>query len=252
MKQKISVSWLVLCLLLLVFPVSVQGEWFAAPPDSKPRIERRQAQIHNRLCVSIADHALTPPDWCEQEPPVEPPAPPEPPLPPAPPAPDFDGLLITEVYYDVDAAHGTENANEWIEIYNGTASPIDLSGWMIIDNLADDNIPDGTILAANSFAIITNNISTADFWALPEGTLLIALGGPIGNTLGNTSDVVILKTSEGEEIDAVSWGENNSAFDPPVAGVAEGHSIMRLDINTDTNTAADWTDAAVPGPGAAG
>lgn len=246
MKQKIVTSLLGFSLLLLGMPASAHTDTFFFRQKVeliRNRVEQRDAQVRDRLCGRYMQLELSLPAWCSA--PVPPPIP--------PPAGGVDHLLITEVYYDVDTEHGTESANEWVEIYNGTGSEVDLSNWMIADTANSDLLPEGTILPDNSFAIITNDASTAALWGLSEGTLLVTLGNTIGsNGLSNEGDAVMLKNPADETVDAVSWGTNIGAFNPSVLDVADGHSIMRLDIFSDTNTAADWTDAEFPGPGGAG
>jgi len=36
-------------------------------------------------------------------------------------------LVINKVYYDVDARHGSQPANEWVELYNNTDAAIDIN-----------------------------------------------------------------------------------------------------------------------------
>lgn len=247
MKQKIFASFLSFSLLLLIFPVSAQADSFFSHRDIRQirnRVEQRDEQIRNRLCYRFLNTALPMPAWCEL-----PPAPPPPPPPPL----EVDHLLITEIYYDVDATHGSEGANEWVEIYNGTGSPVNLGNWVIADSAGFDLLPEDTILADNSFAIITSDASTAGFWNWPQDTLVIVLPNSIGsNSLTNTGDAVFLKNTADEIVDSVSYGTNTDAFNPSVPSVAPGHSIMRLGAFTDTDTAGDWVDVESPGPGGAG
>lgn len=165
------------------------------------------------------------------------------------PQPSLDHLIISEVYYDVDEVHGTESANEWVEIYNGTGSSVDLGSWKLVDNLAEDLIPEGMILEDQSFAIITRDDTTAPFWSIPAETLMIEIGSQIGNGLGNSGDVLYLKDATDTTVDSLSWGSNVDVFDPSVPDVIEDHSIARTDLTTDTDTASDWVDLETPTPG---
>lgn len=159
-------------------------------------------------------------------------------------------LLITEVLYDLGTGQGSESGNEWVELYNGTDAAIDLSGYTIRDSAGGDIIPDGSVLASGQFAIVTATSTTADFWVFPTSTLFIVLGSNIGsNGLGNTSDLVELRDIASTTVDLVAYGTSTPAFDPPVAGVTAGHSIARMSLSTDTDTAADWVDDDTPNPG---
>jgi hypothetical protein len=77
------------------------------------------------------------------------------------------------------------------------------------------------------------------------------LGGRIGNGLGNDGDVLDLLDPSGSILDAVSWGDDITAFDPPVDDVPEGHSIERRTPGADSDRAADFVDNHRPSPGAA-
>lgn len=158
--------------------------------------------------------------------------------------PSLDHLIISEVYYDVDDLHGDET-NEWLEIYNGTGADIDISGWVIEDNTSQDLIPGGTVVPNGGFIILTGSDTTSGFWG---NVPMVNMGGSIGNGLAG-NDVILLKNLEATVMDAVSYGTNTEAFDPPVPSVIEGHSIYRSDLKIDTNTAADWSDSDTPKPG---
>lgn len=162
------------------------------------------------------------------------------------PEPTLDHLIISEVYYDVDPLYGVESSNEWLEIYNGTGTSVDISGWIISDNSDEsDLIPAGTIVPNGGFVVITASSTTAGFWSnIP----IVNIGNRIGNSLANTSDVVMLKNGE-VIVDAVSYGGDITAFDPSVPDVVEGHSIRRSSLDIDTNTASDWEDLTTPTPG---
>lgn len=157
-------------------------------------------------------------------------------------------MLITKIYYDVDSNHGFEPANEWIELYNPNNNPIDITGWQICDNTSCDIIPASNPIPAHGFALISGDNSTWQYWeAVPSQVIKIVLPDEkIGNALANSGDRVILKDALGREIDAVSYGNDNYAFDPPCPDVAEGHILARVPYDIDTNTSADWKDLALP------
>lgn len=161
-------------------------------------------------------------------------------------------VVINEVYYDVDGSHGVEEENEWVEIYNASSEDVDLNGWRITDNSGTERVLASSelILPSGGFAVITKDVSTWGYWnSIPAGAIKIVLGQKIGDGLANDDDRVILKEKNGLEIDAVSWGGDNSAFFPDVADVAEGHSIARKPKGIDTDTADDWEDLITPNPG---
>lgn len=165
-------------------------------------------------------------------------------------------LLITEVLYDLNnsttSPQGSEGANEWVEIYNGTDSSVNLSNYVIADASSTDPLP-SVVLPAGEFAIITSSSTTVDFWDIPDGTVIVVLSSTIGfNGLGNAGDrVALITVGASTTVDAVSWGTNTQAFSPSVTDVPEnsGQSIAREDIEVDTDSAADWETRATPTPG---
>ena len=156
-------------------------------------------------------------------------------------------IVINKVYYDVDKEHGTEPYNEFIELYNPSRNEINLSNWTIGDNTSQDVIPSGTIIPAHGYLLITGNSSTFGYWDIPDEVIKIVLSdGEIGNGLANTDDRVILKTPDGVEVDAMSYGTDTYAFNPSCPDVDEGHMLGRYPNGFDTDTAADWKDYGLP------
>jgi hypothetical protein len=167
------------------------------------------------------------------------------------PEPEPEGkLLITEVIYDLATGQGSEPANEWVEIYNGTDSSVNLADFSIADASTTDALPNVNV-PAGSYAVIVASSTTASLWSIPGSAVLVQLANTtIGNGLGNTGDMVALVSNAASTtVDAISWGSNTTAFSPSVALVGAGHSIARTDKEVDTNSAADWEDREAPTPG---
>lgn len=170
-----------------------------------------------------------------------------------PPSPQ---LLITKVYYDVDTKHGSEITNEWIELYNPNTDPVDLSGWIIEDNNAQDIIPSSTIIPAQGYLLISASSSTWSYWLNipPSVAKLVLPDGSIGDGLDNDGDRVILKDDNGYQIDALSYENDTSIFDPAAPldssnntyDLPEGHLLARIPVDLDTDTADDWQDLGLP------
>lgn len=167
-----------------------------------------------------------------------------------PPPPAIDHVVISEVYYDVAAeGKGSDPANEWIEVYNGTGSAVDMSNWVIADVSSEfDLIPEGIIIQNKSFIVFTASSTTSGFWG---GVPMVSLEtARLGNSLGNSGDTLYLKNIASTTIDAMSYGTVDPAvFTPTATDVADGHSLQRIDLTVDTDTAADWDDSGVPSPG---
>ena len=113
-------------------------------------------------------------------------------------------IVLSEVYYDVDDLHGEETANEWVEVRNNNDVEANVSGFVVADGNSSDVFPDGTVIPANGYLLVTNNSSTTSFWTIPSGTSVVALGSLIGNGLATGGDVVYLKDASAGGGDAVT------------------------------------------------
>lgn len=79
--------------------------------------------------------------------------------------------------------------NEWVELYNTTSSPIDISQWQIRDNGNFHNIPDATTIVAHGFYV-------------GEKTA--------GNGLANTGETITLEGHANAVIDTYTYGAATS------------------------------------------
>ena len=125
-------------------------------------------------------------------------------------------LLINEIMYNPE---NSENYNEWIELYNPTNKTINVSGWTISDNYAEDIIEGNfdygngtTNIPAYGYAILTDHgTEIYENLNISNNTIKLYVDDKsIGNGLGNNGDKLILKNSENETIDAIKWIENYS------------------------------------------
>ena len=174
-------------------------------------------------------------------------------------------LVISEVSYDTP---GTDEDEEWIEIYNPTASAIDLSVYKIGDEEEQGKSegmyqfpPEVSIPPAG---VIVIALKATGFYALydfnpdyevtdtdPSVPDMIKYStwatGKIA--LGNSGDEALILDGGDAIVDAMSYGGQTIFFDPPCPDVTTGHSLERSPPNVDTDTAEDWIDQESPNPG---
>ena len=113
-----------------------------------------------------------------------------------------NSILITEIVYN---SPGTDW--EWVELYNPTASTIDISGYTIIDNYPNTMItfPASTSISATSyFTVVVSGSGTAQFNADYDPGAGNYVGG-----LNNGGDSVILKDSSNNIVDQVDYDEDS-------------------------------------------
>jgi hypothetical protein len=169
------------------------------------------------------------------------------------------GLVINEVDYDTP---GTDSM-EFLEIYNATSIPIDLTSVVVIFiNGADSDeyrrVPLSGSLAAGAFLLIGNAVVTA-----PAGTTRIDIPNN-GIQNGAPDGIALFDLSSGTLLDALSYeGSLTDATLPGgVMSLVEGTPTSAADSNTGDlslirfpdgvdadNAATDWRTTMTPTPG---
>lgn len=140
--------------------------------------------------------------------------------------------------------------NEWIEIFNPTDETVSLKNWTIVDNSGiARTIPGNRKLKPGEFALISKDNSTWSFWVEDPAAIKVPLGKQIGDGLDNSGDHLFLKDAGGNIVDALSYGDDITVFDPSVALVILGSSFERLVPGIDTDVAADFEERDPPTPG---
>ncbi|RCJ25037.1 hypothetical protein A6S26_17745 [Nostoc sp. ATCC 43529] len=182
-------------------------------------------------------------------------------------SPNNGKIIINEVLYNETGTNASTN-DEFIELYNPSSSPVDLSGLKLADGhlTADDNdstngftytFPNGTILQPGQYAVIWIGENNPNHQATGA-----AFQAWLGQTpkLNNLGDDVWLYDNQNQIIDYVAYGSGNEINTPPASvlnlwdntyqssliGVNTGQSISLTPNGQDTNTSACW-EAATSG-----
>lgn len=152
-------------------------------------------------------------------------------------------ILITEVEADPKLS-GVDDANEWFELKNVSASAITLSGWTITDNTSSDTIPAITLGPGQCVIVAATASGFQSEHHNNNHQVLAVADGEIGNGLNNTGDRLILKDNNGTAVDCVSWGSDTTCFSPAVSAPSDNtdQTIQRTS-DTDTDTKNDWAIA---------
>ena len=140
--------------------------------------------------------------------------------------PTVADIVITELMYNTP---GTDDL-EFIELYNNGSETVDMTGYSFSDGVTF-TFPDNYELAAGAYAVVALN---ADAMLSNFGTTALQWDG--GN-LGNGGELVRLVDNDGNEVDAVDYGD-----DAPWTEIADGNgpSLSLCDVNADNSMAGNW------------
>jgi predicted extracellular nuclease len=145
-------------------------------------------------------------------------------------------VIIHEIMQNPSAV--TDGSGEWFEIYNPTASDIDIDGWTIRDDGSDSHLIDNggsLILPAGGYLVLGNNGDSAT-----NGEVAIDYVYPSNWYLGNGDDEVIILDDSLNEIDRVEYDGGPNFPDP------NGASMSLSDPTSDNNEGANWCESTTP------
>jgi hypothetical protein len=114
--------------------------------------------------------------------------------------PKLPRLVITEVLAN---PAGSENTQEFVEIYNAGSENVALAGLQLADKAGSDTLPDGSLSAGAFAVIVPENYNAADGKdpAPRDGTLVVRVPGRLaGDGFANTGEPVRLLSADGHII----------------------------------------------------
>lgn len=155
------------------------------------------------------------------------------------------GIVFSEVLYDSED-YG-DNLGEWLEIYNSTSSTVNVGGWTVSDNTDTFTIPSCTTITSHGYLVIAEDSS---YFYIKYGFYPHIANSPL--RLHNDGDYLILKDEQGNIQDQVAWETGDSSIpgwgnhNKPQADTDE--SIVRANLNVDTDTDKDWLSNQTPAP----
>ncbi|MCX6273413.1 MAG: lamin tail domain-containing protein [Bacteroidetes bacterium] len=137
-------------------------------------------------------------------------------------------LAITEIMYNDPS---TVHRLEFIELYNTTALPVDVTGYKFTTAITY-TFP-SMIIPANGFVIVAKSAATADTYFNISGTLQ----WDAGEVLSNTGESIVLKDSNNVTIDSVRYQILNPW---PVAANGLGATLMKCSPLANPNVGSNW------------
>lgn len=148
-------------------------------------------------------------------------------------------LVISE--YIKDPAFAADSSGEWLELYNTTASDIDLRNYRISDNDFDGTLllsGSPIIVPAGGYAVLGNNADTSanggvaiDFqYAADNGQLFLA----------NGADEIVLTTYDNIEVDRIEYDSGALWSDASGVSFALNDGALDAALNDDP---ANWAES---------
>jgi hypothetical protein len=150
-------------------------------------------------------------------------------------------LIINEIMQNPEAVGDT--AGEWFELYNTTASAIDIDGWTISDDGSNSHVINngGPLpVPAGGYFVLGNNGDSVTNGGLTVDYVYSSF------SLGNTDDEIVLTDTSAVEIDRVNYDGGPNFPNPAGASMALLFSALSGDPMTDNDLGANWEAATIP------
>ena len=167
--------------------------------------------------------------------------------------------VINEIMYRPGTGLPERTGDEFIEIHNPDAQPVDVSGWRFSTGI-DFTIPAGRVIPANGYLVVCANIT--DFQARYPGVTNV-IGNWVG-TLANSGEKVTLVDAAGVVVDQVSYADEGDwatrvrepsfgGWDWATLADGGGRSLELRQPQLSNNNGQNWTPGAAANgtPGAA-
>lgn len=159
-------------------------------------------------------------------------------------------VLIVEVNADPwtgVTSNFSEPRDEFIELYNNSASTINLLDWTLNDNGSTTMTFPSIDLKAGKILVIARQDINFTLYGCSGIDAPLSYLPPtwFDNNLANSNDNIVLRDNLSNIIDGVSYGTDVSVLNPAASDVFDnsGTSLQRRTYNTgfvDTDTSGDW------------
>ncbi len=152
-------------------------------------------------------------------------------------------ILIHEIMYNPAV---TNTGGEFVEIYNGGSTPVDVSGWQLEDSLqVMFTLPSSTTIAAGGYLVFYDDAAAIVFYGLNTANSF----GPYTGGLDGGGERIALKNASGTVIDEVIYDDN---WPWPSEADGNGPSLeLLVPTQEDNDEGANWGVGQPYTPGAA-
>ncbi len=141
---------------------------------------------------------------------------------------------------------GSVYSHDFVELYNPTDAPIDVTGWTVHQKSAAGNIGNSVVLTgvipANSYLLIQGAAGNNDTGALPTPDAQGSLNFAGRNAIAELTD------ASGTVVDLVGWGSATQFETAPAGRTSNSTSVQRvsLGVDSDDNSADFIVDTPTP------
>ncbi len=154
---------------------------------------------------------------------------------------EHDEIVIHEIMYQAPpekTADGSraQGSLEWIELFNRSDKPIDVSGYQFVDAL-EYGFPVGTVVPAGGYLVVTNDTVAmkAAYPSLPTGDGILL--GDFKGGLGNSGENLVLLDACGNPADSVHYYDDGRW---PALASGGGSSLELRDAHADNARGEAW------------
>jgi len=156
-------------------------------------------------------------------------------------SPEDGAVVINEINYHSSSSN---DCNDWVELFNGTISPVDVSHWIISDE-SDDNrlvLPE-LILESNEYLVISRDSTAFRHVHGPNARLV----GNLDFNFSNGGELIRLFNSDGILVDSVRYDDESPW---PIEPDGSGSTLELIFPTLDNGLAEHWAssdDLGTPG-----
>ncbi len=179
----------------------------------------------------------------------------------------YSQLMISEVLYDAPSGQPEPGA-EWTEIYNGSHYFLHIGDYKIGDEETQNGtegmqeFPDDTVIAPGQIFVIARDAETFEgIWGFKPDFEIDSSDATVPDmthysgwasgqvALGNSGDEILLLDDQDLPVDAMSYGNKTTFYNPSVADAPAGNSLYRTDLSQYIDDASAWAATTSPTPG---
>ena len=141
------------------------------------------------------------------------------------------------------AESGVDRAYEWVELVNIGPETVSTEGWALGTRAPSTYYPGSRYRPASTCRGGRQRRHT------PNVAVIRVSDGAIGGGLNNDGDAIRLLSPSGDLVDAISFGENESVFEPALPKAAAGETLG-VRVFGDEPASENWDLTLRPSPGA--